>query len=89
MTMSKYRVCSGDYEVVVTEASVRAAAGLAIRLHNIRHCDSELGAFISVELWNSGKYEEPFLLFTKKVLTDEQLFNYKEKDTGELEEDDD
>lgn len=52
--MSKFRVTSGEFEVIVHEFSLKKAGDLAIKLHNDSNHPSELGELTLVEKINSS-----------------------------------
>ena len=47
--MKKYKVTSGEYQIIVSEANIGSAAGLAIQLHSYKKQKSELGIFTFIE----------------------------------------
>lgn len=48
----KFKVLSGDFEVVVSERTLRKAGDLAIRLHNESNHPSKLGIVTLIERLN-------------------------------------
>lgn len=71
-TMPKFKVSSGDFEVVVDEKTLRAAGDFAIILHNKSNHPSNLGQLTLVEKLDSdSKATGDHIFISTKTLLDE------------------
>ena len=68
--MPKYRVVTGDFEVVVNEENFKKAGDLAVQLHNKSNHPSKLGVLTQIKKLNKSSKptgQEEFF-FTKNLL---------------------
>lgn len=69
--MSKFKVSSGEFEVIVHETSLKKAGDLAIKLHNDSNHPSSLGELTLVEKLNrNNQMIDHSFIMTQQLIDD-------------------